>query len=479
MTIEHIHNWVNGEACAAYDGQWIENVNPANGDVINLMPRSSEQDAFDAVAAAHDCYLRGGLGNAGAGGLTVSQRSELLMAVADAMSDRLEEIAHAESLDSGKPFLNALNGDVPRAIDNLRFYAKAVVSQTTPSVAATNSINYVLRQPLGAVSLITPWNFPIHLLTWKVGPAIAMGNSVIAKPSELTPTTASILGQLFAEVGAPEALFNVMHGYGNEVGDALVRHPHVKAISFTGGTATGKTIASVAAPLLKKTSFELGGKNPSVVFADCDLPQTIATVARAAFFNSGQVCLCGSRVLVEASLFDDFVDALAEQALLYRDQIGPLISTQHRQKVKSYVELAMQEGGEVVAGGSSFGDEAGAYFEPTVIVNLDHECRTVQEEIFGPIVTVHPFDDDDHALELANDSEFGLAASVFTSNLQRAHHFAERIQSGMVWVNDWNLRDLRVPFGGVKQSGVGREGGEYSLNFFSQDRNICVRYDYD
>jgi aminomuconate-semialdehyde/2-hydroxymuconate-6-semialdehyde dehydrogenase len=479
MTIERIHNWINGQACEATDDAWIENINPATGEVINLLPRSDEQDAFDAVAAAHDCYLSGGQGNAGAGGLNANQRCDLLMAVADAMDERLEELALAESLDSGKPFVNALNIDVPRSIENLRFYAKAAAAQTTPAVAGENSINYVLRQPLGAVSLITPWNFPLHLLTWKLGPALAMGNSVIAKPSEITPTTASMLGQLFAEVKAPDGLFNVVHGFGHEIGDALVRHPHVKAVSFTGGTATGKTIATVAAPLLKKTSFELGGKNPSIVFADCNLEQSIASVARAAFFNSGQVCLCGSRVLVAAEMYDDFVDALVEQALLYRDRIGPMVSAGHREKVMSYIELAKEEGGEIVCGGQAYGDPNGAFFEPTVITGLDHDCRTVQEEIFGPVVTVHPFDDDEHALELANDTEFGLASSVFTSNLQRAHHFAEHIQSGMVWVNDWNLRDLRVPFGGMKQSGVGREGGDYSFKFFSQDRNVCVRYNYE
>ena len=473
-----IYNWIDNQPVAAANDEWIDNINPCNGNVISQIPRSKAKDGFAAVESALGCYSLGGGGNSGAAGLSPNDRTDLLLAVANRMESRLEELAMAESKDTGKPFKISVGGDVPRAIDNMRFFAKLLAGETTQSSASLNSLNYVLRRPLGVVALITPWNFPIHLLTWKLAPAIAMGNSVVAKPSELTPTSAFILAQIFKEVGAAPGLFNLVHGYGSEIGDTLVRHPNIEGVSFTGGTETGKAIALAAAPLLKKTSFELGGKNPSVVFADCEFEKTLDTVARAAFFNSGQVCLCGSRILIDSKIYNKFAEGLVEKALFYKKEVGPLISQSHREKVMSYVHSARQEG-NILCGGEIYGDSQGAYLEPTIIDGVHHDSSIVQEEIFGPVVTLHPFDTEAEALELANETAYGLSASIFTTNLKRAHYFSEHVQSGMVWVNDWNLRDLRVPFGGMKQSGFGREGGKYSLRFFSQDRNVCIRFNYD
>ena len=318
-------------------------------------------------------------------------------------------------------------------------------------------------------------NFPLHLLTWKLGPALAMGNSVVAKPSEMTPTTATLLAEVFTQVGAPDGLFNVVHGLGSEAGDALVQHEYVRAVSFTGGTQTGKIIAATAAPALKKVGLELGGKNPSLVFADCDFDTTVTGTARAAFFNSGQVCLCGSRVLVESKIHEEFTSALVEQGKMLKTKLGPLISKNHRDKVKQYVDKAKQDGAKVECGGKIFGPEEGAFFEPTVLTGLGHDCASAQEEIFGPVVSIHPFESEQESLALANDTAYGLSATIWTQDLNRAHRLAAAIESGMVWINTWSKRDLRVPFGGMKQSGVGREGGRYSMEFFSQDRNICLQ----
>jgi aminomuconate-semialdehyde/2-hydroxymuconate-6-semialdehyde dehydrogenase len=472
---QQLLNWINGEAKPAASQQWMENINPANGKVLSEIPRSQADDVDLAVAAAQACYEIGGGGQGGAGGLTEPQRTELLVAVAGAVEARLEEFALAESLDTGKPLGAATKMDIPRAVDNLRFFAHLLAGQKTDAVAMADGINYVLRRPLGVVALITPWNFPLHLLTWKLGPAIAMGNSVVAKPSEMTPSTATLLAEVFTQVGAPPGLFNVIHGLGGEAGDALVRHSQVKAVSFTGGTQTGKTIAATAAPALKKLGLELGGKNPSLVFEDCDFEATVAGTARAAFFNSGQVCLCGSRILVESQLHDKFTSALVEQAQAMKTKLGPLISQSHRSKVKQYVDQALQDGAKLECGGEIFGPDEGAFFAPTVLTGLSHDCASAQEEIFGPVVSIHPFDDEQHALSLANDTAYGLSATIWTQDLGRAHRLAESIESGMVWINTWSKRDLRVPFGGMKQSGVGREGGRYSMEFFSQDRNICLQ----
>ena len=463
-----LQNWIAGKAAEPRSGEYMENVDPKTGEVFGHIPCSGAEDVAAAVAAAQ-----------GVTPLSTLERSELLIAVADAIEARLEEFAQAEALDSGKTLTATMAGDIPRGLDNLRYYAAAIRSDATACHPMEDGLNYTLRQPLGAVALITPWNFPFHLFTWKVAPALAMGNAVVAKPSELTPTTASLCAQVFSEVGAPPGLLNVVHGRGPEAGQALVEHPGIKAVSFTGGTQTGKAIAGSAGPLLKKVSLELGGKNPSLVFADCDLEAAVSGVARAAFFNTGQVCLCGSRLLVEESLHDDLVERLRAEVAAGDwtpgESMGSLISYQHREKVASYVDLARQEGGTVVCGGRRVGPEKSAFFEPTILTGLPIDCRTATEEIFGPVVSVHPFRDEAEALAMANSVEYGLAASVWTRDLTRAHRLAGALESGMVWINTWNKRDFRVPFGGMKQSGVGREGGRYSMEFFSQDRNVCIQ----
>jgi len=470
-----LSNWIAGQAVEAAGSERIENLDPRDGTLINTIPCSGPKDAEVAVSAASSCMEQGGGGQGGAGGLNVADRSALLRSVADSVERRLEQYAEAESRDTGKPLEVAMEVDIPRGVENLRFFAQAIEERQPMSFSSASSVNEVLDRPVGSVALITPWNFPFHLLTWKLGPAIAMGNAIVAKPSELTPTTATMLAEEFTGAGAPDGLFNILHGKGAEAGDALVRSENINAVSFTGGTATGRTIAEVAAPLLKKVSLELGGKNPSVVFADCEFSSTLEGIAKAAFFNSGQVCLCGSRILVEDALHDALVESLVEQAAQWSDRIGPLITKEHRNKVASYVALAAKDGGRIMCGGEEESPEDGAWFAPTVICGLEHSSRTAQEEIFGPVVTIHPFKDEDEALQLANDTDFGLAGTIWTSDMVRAQRFAQKMETGMVWVNTWNERDLRVPFGGMKQSGSGREGGRWSMDFFSEARNVCVK----
>ncbi|MDP7038310.1 MAG: aldehyde dehydrogenase [Myxococcota bacterium] len=473
----NLKNFVNGNFVATE--KQLENVEPAQGRILSYIPRSGVEEVDAAVVAAKNAF-------ASWSQTTLDARAELLDAVADEIESHTEEFALLESRDTGKPLSLARDVDIPRAISNFRFFAGAVRHASLDANPMADAINYTQRTPLGVVALITPWNLPLYLLSWKTAPALAMGNTIVAKPSELTPHTATRLAEVFSKVGLPDGVFNLVHGLGAEVGDALVKHPDVSAVSFTGGTSTGKLVAANAAPAFKKLSLELGGKNPTVVFADCDFEKAVAGTLRAAFTNQGEICLCGSRILVEESIFDAFTDALVERTskmvvgdpLNEETQCGALISAAHRDKVERYIALGQEEGGMIRCGGTRpviEGDCAQGFFvAPTIISGLAPTCRTASEEIFGPVVTIHPFKDEPEALALANAGRYGLAASVWTQDLKRGHTFAQSLRTGMVWVNTWLKRDLRVPFGGMKDSGVGREGGRYSLDFFSESRNICI-----
>jgi aminomuconate-semialdehyde/2-hydroxymuconate-6-semialdehyde dehydrogenase len=461
-------------------GEYLDVTAPATGELIARIPRSGVGEVTAAVCAARNA-MQGPWGRT-----SVEERAQALEAIADELEARSDELAELESRDTGKPISLARSVDVPRAVANFRFFAGAIRHERSDMFQMPGALNYTLRQPVGVVGLITPWNLPLYLLTWKTAPALAMGNAVIAKPSEVTPMTASVLAEIVSEV-VPPGVFNLLHGLGAEVGQTLVAHPDVRGISFTGGTETGARVAVSAAPLFKKLSLELGGKNPTLVFADCDMDAAIAGAARAGFANQGQVCLCGSRILVEDSIFTEFTERLIEtvEAMKIGDpsdpetQVGSLSSLAHRDKVEGYLALAQEEGGRIRCGGKRptlpppF--DQGAFLEPAVVTGLGPACRTVQEEIFGPVVTTHSFKTEEEAVVLANSVRFGLAASVWTKDLGRAHRVSAALETGMVWVNTWLLRDLRVPFGGMKDSGVGREGGRYSLEFFSESRNVCIK----
>ena len=474
-------HFIGGEPRPSADGATFEDRAPATDLPLATLSRGAEADVDAAVSAARDA-LTGPWGDT-----TPEQRADLLDAIADGIEARFDELAQAESDDTGKPVSLARAVDIPRAVANFRFFAGAVRHDETGYHPMPGALNYTVRKPLGIVGLITPWNLPLYLLTWKVAPALGMGNTVVAKPSEVTPVTAGLLAEIIYDAGAPAGVFNLVHGFGAEAGQALVAHPDVDGISFTGGTATGAVVAATAASSFKKLSLELGGKNASVVFADCDFDATVAGVARAAFANQGQICLCGSRILVERSLHDRFVEALVAEVEATRapgdpsdpaTAFGSLVSPAHRAKVEGYVELARSEGGTIATGGRRpmlpAPHDAGAFYEATVVTGLAHDSRTATEEIFGPVATVHAFDTEEEAVAIANEVRYGLAGSVWTNDLRRAHRVAGAMESGMIWVNTWLKRDLRVPFGGVKDSGVGREGGRHSLEFFSESKNICV-----
>ncbi|MEQ1502836.1 MAG: aldehyde dehydrogenase family protein [Myxococcota bacterium] len=470
-----LSNHIGGADVPAGSGRTLDDVEPATGAVWATIPDSDAADIDAAVAAA-----RGALDGAW-GRSTTAERADLCDAVADVIERRLDEIAELEARDCGKPIATSRAIDIPRAIANFRFFAGAVRHHQSGFHEMADALNYTLRRPLGVVALITPWNLPLYLLSWKTAPALATGNAVVAKPSELTPVTASALASILAEVGAPPGAFNLVHGTGPGAGAPLVAHPGVQGVSFTGGTVTGARVAAAAAPMFKKLSLELGGKNATVVFADAAFDAAVAGAVRAAFTNTGQICLCGSRILVEAPIYDRFVAAFvaAVEALPQGDplaeqtRVGALISAAHLDKVEGYVQLGVREGGTVATGGHRL-DRPGFWLEPTVITGLPTTCRTATEEIFGPVVTIHPFDGDERAITAVNGVRYGLSASVWTTNLKRAHQVSAALEVGMVWVNTWLKRDLRVPFGGLKDSGVGREGGAYSLSFYTEDRNVCV-----
>ena len=481
--MDEIKNFIDGEFLLSTSGQYIDDINPATGELIGKITNSNAQDVQNAVDAASRALQSWS-------SLTIGERITWLDKIADALESKKELIAQTESRDTGKPISLARRVDANRSITNFRFFAEFTAKQNDVQFDMDDAINYVHRKPVGIVGLITPWNLPLYLLTWKIAPALVMGNTIIAKPSELTPLTANLFASTLQEIGFPKGVFNIVHGLGPNAGQPILEHPKIKAISFTGGTQTGRIVAKTAAPLFKKLSLELGGKNATIILDDADLHAAAKGAAKAGFTNSGQVCLCGSRILVDASVATEFTELLLNEVRAMKQgdpqnedtEIGSVISIQHLEKVESYVELAKQEGGTILTGGkrpslSSSNNSNGAFLEPTVIGGLDINSRTATEEIFGPVVTLHTFENQSQAIEMANSTEYGLAGSVWTRNLERGREFSQQIETGIMWVNTWLHRDLRTPFGGVKNSGVGREGGQWSLSFFSEMTNICVKQD--
>ena len=476
-----ILNFIDGEFREPRSGKYLDNIEPATGKPYSQVADSGKEDVDLAVAAAEKAF-------ADWSKTPGQKRSQILLRIADLIERDLEKLARAESIDTGKPITLARTLDIPRAASNFRFFATAILhTENEAHVTDGVAFNYTLRQPRGIAGLISPWNLPLYLLSWKIAPAIAVGNTAIAKPSELTPMTAFLLCEVCVEAGLPNGVLNVVHGTGPNVGAAITAHPKITTISFTGGTVTGKKVAEAAAPLFKKVSLELGGKNPNIIFADADLDAAIAGSVRSSFANQGQVCLCGSRVFVERSAYKDFVDRFIDKAsqlkqsdpLDEKTEQGAIVNKAQLDKVKFYVDLAQKEGGKISLGGKtpdSINDRCrdGYFFPPTVITGLPVSCRTNREEIFGPVVTITPFDNEEEVIGYANDTDYGLASSVWTQNLNRAHRVAEKIHTGTVWVNCWLVRDLRVPFGGMKASGVGREGGIEALHFFTEAKNVCI-----
>ena len=477
-----IQNYINGAFVAPIEGNTIDNYNPSNGEVYGQIPNSSKEDVENAYLAAKNAFPSWS-------NTTLEKRSQILSKIAQLISNKLPELAAAESKDNGKPLKLAKAIDIPRASANFQFFANAITqfaSEAHESVGM-NAMNFTLRQSIGVVGCISPWNLPLYLFTWKIAPAIAAGNCVVAKPSEVTPMTAFLLGEICNEAGLPKGVLNIVHGLGTTTGQAIVEHPHIKAISFTGGTTTGAHIARIAAPMFKKLSLELGGKNPNIIFADCDYGDMLQTTVRSSFANQGQICLCGSRIFVEASIYEkfktDFVAAVARlkvgNPFDETTNIGALVSKQHLEKVTSYIDNSEQLGGKVIFGGKTVAvqnSEGGYYLQPTIIEVTDNQCQLNQEEIFGPIVTIMSFKTEEEVLAMANDVSYGLSATLWTNDLKRTMRISKQIQAGIVWVNTWLLRDLRTPFGGMKASGVGREGGFEALRFFTEAKNICIKY---
>ena len=481
ITMNNLLNYIAGTWQEPSNGLWLDNPEPATGEIFSRIPDSGEQDIQMAVESAKKAFPIWS-------GMSVEERSRIMLNIAQGMKDAFDALAEAESKDQGKPLSLSRVMDIPRAIQNIEFFATEIIHFASESHGGKGVVNYTVHAPIGIVGCISPWNLPLYLFTWKIAPALATGNCVIAKPSELTPFTATLFAEICMKAGLPEGVLNIVHGSGLHAGSAIVAHPEITAISFTGGTVTGRHIASIAAPMFKKLSLELGGKNPSIIFADCDFEETVTQAVRSAFTNQGEICLCGSRILIEESLYEKFRDAFIEkvQQLKVGDpfeagtNIGALVSKAHMEKVMSYIELAQEEGGTILCGGKIVSPEGrcknGWFIEPTVIEGLNNSCRTNQEEIFGPVVTLQSFSNEEEALLLANGTRYGLAANVWTQHLGRAHRMANALEFGIVWVNCWLLRDLRTPFGGMKDSGVGREGGFEVLRFFTETKNVCVKF---
>ncbi|HBC04611.1 MAG: 2-hydroxymuconic semialdehyde dehydrogenase [Aequorivita sp.] len=481
--MQKILNYINGEYVEPLSKKWLDNYNPSNGEVYSQIANSNAEDIESAYQAAKAAFPKWS-------NTTIDERSRILLKIADLIDEKLVELAEAEAKDNGKPLSLALAVDIPRASANFRFFGNAITqfaSEAHESVGL-NTINFTLRQPIGVVGCISPWNLPLYLFSWKIAPAIAAGNTVVAKPSEITPLTAFLLGEICTEAGLPKGVLNIVHGTGPSAGQAIVEHKNIKAISFTGGTKTGEHIARTAAPMFKKLSLELGGKNPNLIFADCDYEKMLEVTVRSSFANQGQICLCGSRIFVEKPIYEKFKKDFVEKVKQLKignpfdaeTNMGALVSKPHLEKVESYIKLAEKEGGKILYGGNKVtvkGFENGYYLEPTIIEVFDDQCRVNQEEIFGPVVTIMPFETEEEALQMANSVKYGLSSTLWTSDLNRTMRISKEIEAGIVWVNTWLNRDLRTPFGGMKDSGVGREGGFEALRFFTETKNVCIKYE--
>lgn len=476
----YLENFIGGNFIGPLSGKFIDCINPATTEVFAQIPDSNERDVDVAVQAAQQAFPAWRV-------TPVEHRFRILNRIADLIDENLDALALAETNDNGKPLWLSKAVDIPRASANFRFFATGIMHFATESHNMEDkAINYTLRQPIGIVGCISPWNLPLYLFTWKIAPALAAGNCVIAKPSEVTPVTAFLLGKICKAAGLPDGVLNIIHGQGATTGEAIIQHPSIKAISFTGSTRAGARIASVAAPVFKKLSLELGGKNPNIIFADCNWEKMMRETIRSSFSNQGQICLCGSRILVEQSIYEQFKTEFVARArkLKVGDPLddsskqGAVVSKLHFDKVMQCIATAKAEGGTILCGGNAVQPEgrcAGGYFiEPTVIEGLGPSCTTNQEEIFGPVVTLQPFATEAEALQLANATHYGLAATIWTQDISKANRMAAEVQSGIIWINCWLLRDLRTPFGGMKNSGVGREGGWEALRFFTEAKNVCV-----
>ncbi len=478
---EYIQNYIDGGFYPPVSRNYIDNINPATGEVIGQIPDSNEKDITEAVAAAKKAFPLWSV-------TPVEKRFQLLNKIAELIDANIEALALAETTDNGKPLWLSKKVDIPRASANFRFFATGIMHFATDSHNMEDkAINYTLRQPLGVVACISPWNLPLYLFTWKIAPALAAGNCVIAKPSEVTPVTAYLLAHICKEAGLPDGVLNIIHGTGHITGEAITRHPDIKAISFTGSTRAGERIASVAAPKFKKLSLELGGKNPNIIFADCDWEKMMKTTIESSFSNQGQICLCGSRILIEESIYEKFKTTFVERTkkLTVGDPLdentkqGAIVSQVHLAKIVRCIDTAKQEGGRILCGGHAVKLKGrcadGFFIEPTVIEGLNASCETNQQEIFGPVVTLQPFKTEAEALQLANSTSYGLAAMIWTQDISKANRVATKVESGIIWINCWLLRDLRTPFGGMKNSGVGREGGWEALRFFTEAKNVCIQ----
>ncbi len=476
----HLENYIGGNLIGPLSGKFIDNINPATGEVYGQIPDSNEKDVDAAVHAAQNAFITWSVS-------PVEERFKILNRIAELIDENLEALALAETNDNGKPLWLSKEVDIPRASANFRFFATGIMHFATESHNMEDkAVNYTLRQPIGIVGCISPWNLPLYLFTWKITPPLAAGNCVIAKPSEVTPVTAYLLAKICKEAGLPDGVLNILHGTGPNVGEAIVSHPSIKAISFTGSTKAGERIASIAAPKFKKLSLELGGKNPNIIFADCEWEKMLFNTIRSSFGNQGQICLCGSRILIEESVYEKFKTDFVAWAkkltvgdpLLAESKQGAIVSKVHYEKILRCIETAKQEGGTILCGGTAVKVEGrcanGYFIQPTIIEGLNQNCQTNQEEIFGPVVTIQSFKTEEDAIQLANATQYGLAASIWAKDISRANRVAAKVESGIIWINCWLLRDLRTPFGGLKNSGVGREGGWEALRFFTEAKNVCI-----